>query len=87
MSDLRRARRRHAVEMQYMAQRPFASQFIILEQNKIIPTHSTSGTNPIIHGSNKTKKDTREMRTFRPQHPDPRSHPALFEPYQRSSQR
>ena len=34
MSDMRRARRRHAVEMQYMAQRPFASQTIIFEANK-----------------------------------------------------
>ena len=34
MSDLRTARRRHAVEMQYMAQRPFASQIIMFEQNK-----------------------------------------------------
>lgn len=85
MSDLRTARRRHAVEMQYMAQRPFASQFIILEPNKIIPT-PTVAANSTKFGGNKTKKDNREMRTFRPQH-DHRSQPPLFEPYQRINQR
>ena len=31
VSDLRQARRRHAVEMQHMARRPFASQSVVLE--------------------------------------------------------
>jgi len=33
MTDLQRARRRHAVEMTIMAQRPFASQFVIIDQD------------------------------------------------------
>ena len=31
VSDLRQARRRHAVEMQHMARRPFATQSVVLE--------------------------------------------------------
>ena len=85
MSDLRTARRRHAVEMQYMAQRPFASQFIILEQNKSTPI-TTISTRSTATGSNKTKKNKHEMRMVR-QHQDHHSQPRLFEPYQRSNQR
>ena len=33
VADMRRARRRHAVEMTIMAQRPFASQFVIIDQD------------------------------------------------------
>jgi multipile epidermal growth factor-like domains protein 8 len=34
VSDLRRARRRHAVEMQHMARRPFASQPVFIDHNR-----------------------------------------------------
>ena len=33
VSDLRQARRRHAVEMQHMARRPFATQSVVLDYN------------------------------------------------------
>ena len=42
MSDIRTARRRHAVEMQYMAQRPFATQNIVLEPNNILAVRNWS---------------------------------------------
>ena len=72
MSDLRRARRRHAVEMQYMAQRPFASQPIEFEPNKI--------TSLLGNGSSENRQQLMHGHQHHLQ-------PPLFEPYRRNNQR
>ena len=83
MSDIRTARRRHAVEMQYMAQRPFATQNIILEQNKAIPESIMSRLN----SRSDRKIDNPQLRISQMRQHQLRSHSPLFEPYQRSNQR
>ena len=68
MSDMRRARRRHAVEMQYMAQRPFASQTIIFEPNKTNISLLSASSNSNYH---------RLLQLQQQQH----LQPPMFEPY------
>ena len=85
MSDIRTARRRHAVEMQYMAQRPFATQNIVLEPNKTIPEsfQSSSRLNNRIH----RKSDNPQMGITQVRQHQLRSQAPLFEPYHRTNQR
>ena len=74
MSDIRNARRRHVVEMQYMAQRPFASQLIMFEQNKV--------TKPYHLLKEKNDNDQVSLRSRQL-----RCQPPLFEPYRRQNHR